>query len=116
MNAMIAPEEREAALLRAVESLPPNASQNARLARLIITHENMRAAMEESRPPRFIPVWGSAGQVAIHFGVTRAAALRWIAPLIQAGRVRILTPPGGWTRYNIPDIEREFTPKTESGK
>lgn len=109
---MMTPEDKEAALYRA--AMRGDASDTpAMLARMMATLAAIIAAelAEQDTTAGTPQQWGRAGQIAAHFGVTRAAVMKWLPPLIQSGRVRVLTPPGGgWTLYNIPDIERAFTP------
>lgn len=103
------PEDKEAALVRAAMrgdtgDIPAVlARMLATLAAIIAAELSERETAAASTPQS----WGRLQQIADHFGVTRAAVAKWMPSLIQSGRVRVLTPPGGgWTLYNIADIER----------
>lgn len=103
------PEEKEAALLRAALR-GDTGDVAAMLARMLCTLSSIMAAEWAERKAASTNTpqsWGRLQQVADHFGVTRAAVAKWLPPLIQSGRVRVLIPPGGgWTLYNIADMER----------
>ena len=108
------PDEQEAALLRAAARGEAGEDMPAMLARMLTTHAAiLRGELEGiARAAAARPQWARLQQIADHFGVTRATVNNWLPPLIAAGRVRILTPPGGgYTLYNIADIENAFTPK-----
>lgn len=107
------PDEQEAALLRAAARGKSGEDMPALLARMLTTHAAILCGelADTARAAAARPQWGRLQQIANHFGVTRATISNWLPPLIAAGRVRVLTPPGGgYTLYNIPDIERAFSP------
>lgn len=103
-------EEKEAALIRAAGEPDGRAGLVKQIAKMLVAGAAMQRAEREEEaaaPPR--QVWGSRKQVATHFGVTPNALDKWLPKLIRAGKVRVLTPEGGYTRYNIPDIEKAFS-------
>lgn len=112
---MLSTDEKERALMRAVSTLPPDAPQHVFMARMLITLDAIHRAEDEEKPPAQRQEWGRVSQVARHFGVSNGAVEKWLAPLIRAGAVRIRKPAGGWTLYNIPDIERAFTVDAPAG-
>lgn len=57
------------------------------------------------------------GQLARYFSVSKPQLLNWLAPLVAAGKVRVIQPKGidgtpGHERYRVADLERawEVTP------
>lgn len=57
--------------------------------------------------------WMRTGQLAKHFGVTKRQMQDWLAPLIAAGKVRVVVPKGlggqnGNPRYSVADAERAW--------
>lgn len=57
--------------------------------------------------------WMRTGQLAKHFGVTKRQMQDWLAPLIAAGKVRVIVPKGlggqnGNPRYSVADAERAW--------
>lgn len=112
---MLSTDEKERALIRAVSTLPPDAPQHAIMARMLITLDAIRRAEDEEKPPEQKQEWGRVSQVAKHFGVTPGAVEKWVAPLIRDDVVHIIKPAGGWTLYNIPEIERAFAVDAPAG-
>lgn len=103
-------EEKEAALIRAAGVPDGRAGLVKQIAKMLVAGAAIqRAEREEEAAAPALPVWGSRAQVAAYFGVTTNALDKWLPELIRAGKVKVLTPGKGWTRYNIPDIEKAFS-------
>lgn len=108
----LTPDDKFSALLRAAQSAPPDDLARMIALALCTLDAIQSAEREASRTGQkgIGQEWARRAQVAAFFGVTPNALDKWLPDLIRRGIVRILTPPNGWTLYNLRDIERAFAP------
>ncbi|MDO4817463.1 MAG: hypothetical protein Q3986_03445 [Akkermansia sp.] len=111
--------EAAARILKAADAVQPNALGKVDVMEQIAAMQAesvaiMRASIQdEQEHQQNGTAWMRTGQLAKHFGVTKRQMQDWLAPLIAAGRVRVIVPKGlggqnGNPRYSVADTERAW--------